>query len=88
MSRCYYLLDCNGIPRGTLVKLSQMILRFVRGRNSELAYSSLAAPLELGGANCPSLATRKQAYDLKYLSDIISGNQSEPWIMWSIMDIK
>jgi len=41
-----------------------------------------------GGLNTPSLATRKQAADLKFLSNLVTGNQQVPWKQWTWMDLK
>ena len=83
-SRCFYLLDGNSIPLPSLRRINGVIMRFVRGRNSCMAYAQLEAPLALGGANCPSLLTKKRAYDLKFLGDLISGDSSIPWKKWTM----
>ena len=87
LSRCYYLLDGNGIPSRLLRKISNVISRFVRGRYSAAPYSFLESPLSAGGLNCPSLITRKSAYDLKLISDLISGPQTTPWKVWMAYDL-
>ena len=79
LSRCYYLMDGNSIPPRSLHSINNRILRFVRGRNSMMPYSFLEAPILDGGLNCPSLKSRKLAYDLKFLGDLISGDPSIPW---------
>ena len=83
-SRCFYLLDGNSIPLPSLRRINGIIMRFVRGRNSCMAYLQLEAPLALGGVNCPSLLTKKRAYDLKFLGDLISGDSSVPWKKWTM----
>jgi len=87
-SRCYYLLDGNGIPPLVLTKLSNLINRFVRGRYSLLPYRMLALPLAEGGLNFPSLIHRKEAYDLKFLGDLTQGDQSLPWKAWTHADLR
>jgi len=87
-SRCYYLLDGNGIPLVTLTKLSNLINRFVRGRYSLLPYRMMALPLAEGGLNFPSLVHRKAAYDLKFLGDLTQGDQSIPWKVWTHADLR
>ena len=83
-SRCFYLLDGNSIPLPSLRRINGVIMRFVRGRNSCMAFVQLEAPLALGGVNCPSLLTKKRAYDLKFLGDLISGDPSIPWKRWTL----
>ena len=83
-SRCFYLLDGNSIPLPSLRRINSIIMRFVRGRNSCMAYLQMEAPLALGGINCPSLITKKRAYDLKFLGDLISGDSSVPWKRWTM----
>src|SRR5258706_3889716 len=68
MSRCYYLLDGNGILPYVLRKLSNIILRFVRGSYSSAPYKLLESPLSEGGLNCPSLTSRALAYDAKFVN--------------------
>jgi len=82
-SRCYHLLDGNGIPSSTLRKMSQQIQNFVRGSFSTMPFDTLAAPLKEGGLNCPSLLHRKEAYDLRFLSHLISGPQRVLWKEWT-----
>ena len=86
-SRCYHLLDGNGIPARTLSKLSRKISGFVRGRFSAESYNTLEAPLDEGGLNCPSLFTRKRAYDLRFLSHLVSSPRSTPWKAWTWKDL-
>ena len=62
LSRCYYLMDGNGIPNRVLGKLSRAVSAFVRGRFSLTPYSMICAPLSEGGLNCPSLHQRKLTY--------------------------
>ena len=83
-SRCFYLLDGNSIPLPSLRRINGINMRFVRGRNSCMAYLQLEAPLALGGVNCPSLLTKKRAYDLKFLGDLISGDSGIPWKKWTM----
>jgi len=87
-SRCYYLLDGNGVPPAILNKLSALINRFVRGRYSLLPYRMMAPPLAEGGLNFPSLKHRKEAYDLKFLGDLTQGDQSLPWKAWTHADLR
>ncbi len=87
MSRCDYLLDGNGIPPSTLRKLSNVILRFVRGSYSSAPYQMLESPLSARGLNCPSLFNRALAYDAKFMSDLISGPASSPWRVWTFADL-
>jgi len=82
-SRCYYLLDGNGIPPLVLTKLSNLMNRFVWGRYSLLPYRMLAPPLAEGSLNFPSLKHRKEAYDLKFLGNLTQGDQTIPWKMWT-----
>ena len=82
-SRCYHLLDRNGIHSSTLRKMSQQIQNFMRGPFSTMPFDALEAPLEEGGLNCPSLAHRKEAYDLRFLSHLISGPQQPLWKVWT-----
>jgi len=87
-SHCYYLLDGNGIPPPVLTKISNTINQFVRGHYSSLPYRMLAPPLAEGGLNFPSLAHRKSAYDLKFLGDLLHGNQSTLWKVWTYADLQ
>ena len=87
-SRCYYLMDGNSIPLPLLKKISNSILRFVRGRFSTAPYSFLEVPLVAGGLNCPSLVTCCTALDLKFLSDLIFRPQSAPWCRWSMFELR
>src|SRR5258706_5012069 len=87
MSRCYYLLDGNGIPPSILRKLNNLILRFVRGSYSSAPYQLLESPLSKGGLNCPSLISQALAYDAKFMSDLISGPASAPWRAWTFADL-
>ena len=88
MSRCYYLLDGNGIPPRVLIQISQKILRFVRGRFSSAPYSILSAPLSEGGLDCPSLVHRRLAYDAKFVGDMISAPLDVPWKVWARADLQ
>ena len=82
-SRCYHLLDGNGIHPFTLRKMSQQIQNFVHGSFSAMPFDTLAAPLGEGGLGCPSLVHRKEAFDLRFLSQLISGPQQLPWKEWT-----
>jgi len=82
-SRCYHLLDGNGVPPSALRKMSQQIQNFVRGPFSTMPFDTLAAPLKEGGLNCPSLLHRKEAYDLRFLSHLVSGSQRVLWKEWT-----
>jgi len=86
-SRCYHLLDSNGIPTRVLNKISRKISGFMRGRFSAESYNTLEAPLSEGGLNCPSLVTRKRAYDLRFLSQLVSGSRQAPWQVWTWKDL-
>jgi len=88
LSRCHFLMDGNGIPHNMLAKISNRIMNFVRGKFSAMAYHTLEAPLAEGGLNTPSLATRKKAADLKFLSDLVTGDQRIPWKQWTWMDLR
>jgi len=88
LSRCHFLMDGNGIPPSILNKISNRIMNFVWGKFSAMAYKTLEAPLAEGGLNTPSLATRKMAADLKFLSDLVTGDQGVPWKQWTWMDLK
>ena len=87
LSRCYWLLDGNSILGSWLCRISNKIMRFVRGTFSRAPYSYLEAPLADGGLNCPSLITRKAAYDLKFLGDLISSPHDVPWKAWTTKDL-
>ena len=87
LSRCYWLLDGNGVPRFLLNKISNTIMKFVRGKNSNAPYSLLEQPVSQGGLGCPSLVTRKSAYDLKLISDLITGPSDVLWKIWMMHDI-
>ena len=87
LSRCYWLLDGNSIPGTWLRRISNKIMRFVRGSFSRSPYSYLEAPLVDGGLNCPSLVTRKAAYDLKFLGDLVSVPYDIPWKVWTTKDL-
>ena len=87
-SRCYYLMDGNGIPKSMLRRLSNKIQAFVRGRFSRIPYDTVSAPLDEGGLGCPSLSLRSQAYDIKMIGDLISGSQLEPWRVWTRQDLR
>ena len=88
LSRCHFLMDGNGIPPNMLNRIGNKIMNFVRGKFSAMAYKTLEAPLAEGGLNTPSLATRKMATDLKFLSDLVTGDQRVPWKQWTWMDLK
>ena len=88
LSRCHFLLDGNGIPPHVLRRISNRIMRFVRGKFSAMPYHTLEMPLAEGGINNPSLTTRKYATDLKFLSDLVSSDQTVPWKQWTWMDLK
>ena len=87
LSRCYYLLDGNGIPPVMLRKVNNVIQRFVRGTYSSAPYHILEPPLWDGGLNCPSLRSRVLAYDAKFFSDLISGDQRAAWKVWTMADL-
>jgi len=88
LSRCHFLLDSNGIPPAMLRKTSNRIMSFVWGKFSAVAYHTLEAPYMEGGLNTPSLVSRKHAIDLKFLSDLATGDQRMPWKQWVWMDLK
>ena len=88
LSQCYYLLDGNRIPTKYLHKISNMVNRFIRGPFSNAPYSILSAPLKEGGLNSPSLVQRKQAYDLKFIGDLISGPQDTLWKEWTCLGLR
>jgi len=88
LSRCHFLMDGNGIPLSMLNRIGNKIMNFVRGKFSAMAYRTLEAPLAEGGLNTPSLVTRKMAADLKFLSDLVTGDQKVPWKQWTWMDLK
>jgi len=88
LSRCHFLMDGNGIPPGMLNRIGNKIMNFVRGKFSAMAYRTLEAPLAKGGLNTPSLTTQKMAADLKFLSDLVTGDQKVPWKQWTWMDLK
>ena len=88
LSRCHFLMDGNSVPPNMLSRIGNKIMNFVRGKFSAMAYKTLEAPLAEGGLNTPSLATRKMAADLKFLSDLITGDQKVPWRQWTWMDLK
>ena len=88
MSRCYYLYDGNGAPPSVLRRISQSILGFVRGRFSCAPYSILSAPLREGGLDCPSLIHCCQAYDAKFIGDLISAPLDVPWKVWTMADLR
>jgi len=88
LSRCHFLMDGNGIPPHILRKISNRIMGFVQGKFSVMSYSTLEVPLAEGGINSPSLIMRKYATDLKFLSDLVTGDQVTPWKKWTWMDLK
>jgi len=87
LSRCYYLLDCNGIPAPMLNKITNTVCHFVCGLYSHMPYSFLSAPLSRGGLNCPSLKERKLTYDAKFIGDLISAPFDLPWKAWARADL-
>ena len=87
-SRCYHLLDGNGIPAATLSRISGKISRFVRGGFSLMPYALLESPIVEGGLGCPSLRSRKMAYDLRFLSQLITGPQRTLWKQWVWVDLQ
>jgi len=88
LSRCHFLMDGNGIPPSMLTRIGNRIMNFVWGKFSAMAYRTLEAPLAEGGLNTPSLTTRKMAADLKFLSDLVTGDQKVPWKQWTWVDLK
>jgi len=88
LSRCHFLMDGNGIPPSILRRVSNRIMNFVHGKFSAMAYHTLEAPLMEGSLNAPSLITRKYTADLKFLSDLVTGDQTEQWKQWTWMDLK
>jgi len=88
LSRCHFLMDGNGIPPSVLNRIGNKIMSFVRGKFSAMAYRTLEAPLAEGGLNTPSLTAQKMAADLKFLSDLVTGDQGVPWKQWTWMDLK
>ena len=88
LSRCHFLMDGNGIPPHMLRRISGKISNFVRGKFSAMAFKTLEAPLDEGGLDSPSLTTRKYAMDLKFLGDLVTGNQQVPWKQWMWADLK
>jgi len=88
LSRCHFLLDGNGLPPSILKKMSNRIMNFVCGKFSAMAYHTLEAPLAEGSLNAPSLVARKYATDLKFLSDLVTGDQTALWKQWMWMDLK
>jgi len=87
-SRCYHLLDGNGIPAATLSRITGKISRFVRGGFSLMPYASLESPVAEGGLGCPSFQSRKMAYDLRFLSQLITGPQKTLWKRWVWADLR
>jgi len=88
LSRCHFLADGNGIPLHILQRISNRIMGFVRGKFSAMSYGTMEAPLVEGGLNNPSLISRVYACDLKFLSDLVTGDQSTPWKKWTWMDLR
>ena len=88
LSRCHFLMDGNGVPPHILRRISNRIMGFVRGKFSTMSYKTLEAPLAEGGINNPSLITRKYAVDLKFFSDLVTGDQTVSWKKWTWMDLK
>ena len=60
----------------------------MRGRFSCAPYSILSAPLREGGLDCPSLVHRCQAYDAKFIGDLISAPLDVPWKVWTLADLR
>lgn len=87
LSRCYYLMDGNGIPPVLLRRISNAVQRFVRGSYSSAPYRLLESPIRDGGLNCLSLYSQKLAYDAKFFSDLISSPASPPWHAWTFADL-
>jgi len=87
-SRCYHLLDGNGIPAATLSRLTGKISRFVRGGFSLMPYASLESPVIEGGLGCPSFRSRKMAYDLRFMSQLVTGPQKTLWKRWVWADLR
>jgi len=87
-SHCYYLLDGNSILPTYLAKISNTIDGFMQGHYSLMPYHMLAPPLVEGGLNFPSLSYRKAAYDLKFLGDLIHGDQNTLWKVWTNADLR
>jgi len=88
LSQCHFLMDGNRIPPYMLRHISNSIMGFVQGKFSAMSYTTLEVPLVEGGLNTPSLTTRKYTCDLKFLSDLVMGDQSIPWKKWTWMDLK
>jgi len=88
LSRCHFLMDGNGIPPSIQRKINGKIMNFICGKFSAMVYNTLEVPLEEGGLNTPSLNTWKYAVDLKFLSDLFTGDQNVPWKQWTWMDLK
>jgi len=81
-------MDGNGIPPHILRRISNRVMGFVQGKFSAMSYRTLEAPLAEGGLNNPSLISRAYACNLKFLSDLVTGDQSTPWKKWTWMDLK
>ena len=88
LSCCYCFLNCNSIPGPVLSKINSAVCHFICGRYSNVPFRFLSMPLSLGGLNCPSLHEHKLAYDAKFLGDLISGDQSILWKLWSHVDLQ
>jgi ribonuclease HI len=86
-SCCYYLLDGNGIPPLTLRRLSSLIQAFVKGPCSRAPGASLEHPLSDSGINCPSLSSRKLAYDIRFLGQLADPSTNLPWQIWTRADL-
>src|SRR5882757_5084749 len=52
-----------------------------------MPYSILEAPIHEGGLSCPSLLSWKCAYDLKFLSDLISEPCHILWKVWAMNNL-
>jgi hypothetical protein len=82
-SQCYYLLDGNGIPPLTLRRLSSLIQAFVRGPCSRAPIASLEHPLSDSSISCPSLSSRKLAFDIRFLGQLADPSTNLPWQAWT-----
>jgi hypothetical protein len=45
--------------------------------------TSLEHPLSDGGINCPSLSTRKLAFDIRFLGQLADPSTNLPWQVWT-----
>ena len=87
LSRCYWLLDGNGVPRSVARRIDRSITHFVRGRFSSASSAIIRAPRIDGGAGCPSLTDRIIAYNLALLRDLLTGPQDALWRVWTTYDL-